>query len=446
MLPELTLPVSFALLLGALEPCFARRRSFVTFCALAAGLCGQVQRRTVCGMLLGAGLAGSWPHDRAHRFFARARWEIDELGLSVARLVVLLLVPPGAAITVVVDDTVFRRAGPRVHGAARQHDGSSPDRGKISYGNCFVTAGIIVALPFCTRPVCLPVLARLNIPARPARRPGKHVARPGSKVAQGCELVTTLAGAFPGRAVHVVADAFYHGPSVKDLPAGVTWTCRLMKNAALYAMAPPKTPGTPGRPKLKGDRLGTPADLAAAASWTPAAVRVYGQDKHIQYADITCLWYGCLHATPVRVIITRDNDGGIALVTTDLATPPAGIIERYAARWSTEQAYADVRNVLGGGQARNRVRPAVERTVPFTMLTSTLVIIWYARHGHQPADIQDRRAAQPWYRTKTEPAFEDMLTKLRRVMITARISGTTRNPPDPRQIQAVLAAWDAAAA
>jgi hypothetical protein len=45
----------------------------------------------------------------------------------------------------------------------------------------------------------------------------------------------------------------------------------------------------------------------------------------------------------------------------------------------------------------------------------TLIIIcWYARHGHHPADIDDRRAAQPWYRTKTESAFEDMLIKLRR--------------------------------
>ena len=50
----------------------------------------------------------------------------------------------------------------------------------------------------------------------------------------------------------------------------------------------------------------------------------------------------------------------------------------------------------------------------------TLIIIWYARHGHDPADIDDRRASQPWYRTKTEPAFEDMLIKLRRTLIAAR--------------------------
>jgi hypothetical protein len=162
VLPEVTLPVSLVLLLGALRPCFTAR-SFVTFCGLAAGLAGQPRRRTVVGMLLGAGLARAWPHDRAHYFFARARWEADELGISVARLAVLLLVPPGAAITVAADDSVFRRSGRTVHGAGWQHDGSSPSRNKITFGTCFVTAGIVVALPFCSRPVCLPVLARLNI-------------------------------------------------------------------------------------------------------------------------------------------------------------------------------------------------------------------------------------------------------------------------------------------
>ena len=52
-------------------------------------------------------------------------------------------------------------------------------------------------------------------------------------------------------------------------------------------------------------------------------------------------------------------------------------------------------------------------------LVHTLTIIWHTRYGHDPADIDDRRAAQPWYRTKTEPAFEAMLIKLRRTLIAA---------------------------
>ena len=74
------------------------------------------------------------------------------------------------------------------------------------------------------------------------------------------------------------------------------------------------------------------------------------------------------------------------------------------------------------------------------------MIIWYARHGHHRSDTGTRRAAEPWYTAKTGPAFEDMLTKLRRTLICARISEGSPAHPDPEQITAVLAAWHAAAA
>jgi DDE superfamily endonuclease len=450
MLPGLTLPASLAVLLGALRPCFTAP-SFRTFCGLAAGLAGQVHRRTVCGMLLGAGLARAWPHDRAHYFFARARWQTDELGLAVARLVVLLLVLPADPVTVAVDDSVFRRSGRKVHGAGWQYDGSSPDRDRISFGTCFVTCGIVVRLPFCTRPVCLPVLARLvpagktTVPAR-ARKRKKAAPLPGTKISAAADLVTQLATAFPGRAVNVVADAAYRGPALRHLPAAVTWTCRLHANAVLYDLAPPRPPGTRGRPRRKGGRLGTPRQLAATTRWTPATVWAYGRDQDMHLADITCLRYGCLDTRTVRVILARDRTGVLALVTTDLTASAATLITRYAARWSIEQAFADARNMLGAGEARNRTRRAVERTVPFALLTSTLVITWYARHGHHRAGPAARRHAQPWYNAKTEPAFEDMLTQLRRTLITARISKGSSAHPTPEQTKEVLAAWHAAAA
>ena len=133
-------------------------------------------------------------------------------------------------------------------------------------------------------------------------------------------------------------------------------------------------------------------------------------------------------------------------MSTEPYASATGLVERYAARWSIEQAFADARNILGAGEARTRVRRAVERTVPFTMLIHPLVVLWYARHGYDPADIENRRQAEPWYPAKAGPAFEDMLTQLRRVLITARISGSSPAHPDPEQITAVLAAWHAAAA
>jgi hypothetical protein len=444
MLPGLNLPASLAGLLVVLRPVFTGP-SFRTFCGLAAGLAGQVRRRTVCGMLAGAGLSRCWPHDRAHYFFARAGWDLDELGVAVARLVAALLVPAGEPLVAAVDDSVFRRSGRKVYGAAWQHDGSSPARNKLSFGTCFVAAGIVVTLPFCTRPVCLPVLARLHVPGKGRARKPRRQAAPASTVSCAAGLVTALAAAFPGRVVHVVADAHYHGPALRHLPQNVTWTTRLPKNAVLFGLAPPRV-RKPGRPPRKGPWLGTPAQLAAAASWTPVTVRIYGRDTAEDLAEVTCLWYGCLDTATVRVILARGAATTLALVTTDLSTPAAVLVERYAARWSIEQAFADARNVLGAGEARTRVRRAVQRTVPFALIVHTLVITWYARHGHDPSDIADRRDAEPWYTTKTGPAFEDMLTKLRRVMICARISGGSGAHPEPEQITAVLAAWHAAAA
>jgi len=174
-------------------------------------------------------------------------------------------------------------------------------------------------------------------------------------------------------------------------------------------------------------------------------VHIYGRDTAGDLAEITCLWYGCLDVITVRVILARDADTTLALVTTDLAAPAAALAGRYASRRGIEQAFSDARTVPGAGEARTRARRAVQRTVPFAMLVHTLVITWYARHGHDPAGITARRADQPWYTAKTEPALEDMLTTLRRTMICARISGGSAAHPEPEQITAVLAAWHAAA-
>jgi hypothetical protein len=125
MLPDVTLPASLSALLAVFAPCFTAP-SFRTFCALACGFLGQTGKRTVCGMLTGAGLSRIWPHDRAHSFFSRARWDPDDLGLAAARLVVAMLVPAGQPVTAAIDDTLFRRRG-------ISHAGPTQDRDRTSH-------------------------------------------------------------------------------------------------------------------------------------------------------------------------------------------------------------------------------------------------------------------------------------------------------------------------
>jgi len=226
MLPDATLPVPASVMnvLAVFAPLFTAP-SFRTFCGLACGFLAQTGRRTVCGMLTGAGLARLWPHDRAHWFFARARWSADDLGLAAAKLVVALLVPAGAPVVVAIDDTLFRRRGKKVWAASWFHDGSAPGPAKTGYGNNWVVAGVVCRLPMVRRPVAIPVLAKLVIK-------GTNSA---SRLWLARRMAEAIAGALPGRDIHVVADSAYAGQELKGLPPGITWTTRLRKDARLFA-------------------------------------------------------------------------------------------------------------------------------------------------------------------------------------------------------------------
>jgi hypothetical protein len=435
MLPGVSLPISLRRLLEAFAGCFTAP-TFEVFCALSVGLIAQTGRRTVCGMLTGAGLAQTWSHHRAHRFFSTARWSVDQIGLTVLDLVLAHLVVDGTDLLLAVDDTAHRRRGKQVHGVGWIHDGSAPSRTKLAFGHRWVVVGIIVVVPLVSRPLCLPVLCR--------RWQGKGTA---STVDLAREMVTIIAGRVAGRGIHVVADAAYHGNRLRGLPAQITWTTRLPRNAVLAHRAPPPT-GRRGRPRLQGERIGTPMQAAADAVWQAVVVARYGRIDTVRIAVLDCLWYGVFGPQPVRMVLVRDRDTGpiLALVTTDLVVTPTDLVARYAARWAIEVTFFDTRQTLGVGQARNRTEQAVARTWAFGMYVYSLVALWYALHGHRAGIVAQRRIQAPWYLSKTDPSFADMLTALRRTIIAARFTGSRPAQPTNAEIRQVQRAWALAAA
>jgi DDE superfamily endonuclease len=436
MLPVGTVPASLLAVLEIFRTCFTTP-SFTTFTALVTGMIAQTGRRTVTGMLTGARLSTVWPHDRVHRFFSRARWDVDRVGLVLASVIVSRLTPPEAAIGVAVDDTLFKRYGKKIFGAAWQYDGAATGPKPVGRGTCFVVVCIVVDLPFMTRPVALPVLARLWRPKQDT-----------TKIGIAAELVGLLAAAFGGRRIDVVADGAYHGKPLRNLPTNVSWTCRIPTSAVLYELAPPYTGR--GRPRLKGERFGTVKELAMRAVYTTHRMRRYdrGVEKTVRIAEVTCLWYGSFHARTVRVIFVRNDRDmlEIALVTTDLNASVADLVQRYAARWSIEVTFEEARQHLGVGQAENRTRAAVERTIPFGLYVYAITVVWYALYGYHPADVAEHRARSPWYGCKTAPSFQDMLVKLRRTIIAARFIPNHAGQLTDHEITTVRLAWAAAAA
>jgi hypothetical protein len=270
-------------------------------------------------------------------------------------------------------------------------------------------------------------------------------------------MAELIAVRYPDRRVHVVGDAAYVGEHLRGLEGQITWTSRLKVTSVLHELPPPRT-GRSGRPRTKGARLGTATDVAtiatARAMWRDARVRRYGRTDAVQITEVICLWYGSFHSRTVRVVLVRDNKPrtrnrddrgyGLPLVTTDLESAAEDLVARYASRWGIEQAFADARQVIGVGEARNRLPRAVERTVPFGLTCLSLVTVWYALHGHSPDDALVHRARARWYTTKTEPSYDDMAIKLRRVIIAARFHNPRAQQATPEETRAVLAAWAAA--
>jgi hypothetical protein len=312
------------------------------------------------------------------------------------------------------------------------HDGSAQGPVKTGFGNNWAVLAVVVRLPLLSRPVAVPVTAKLVIK--------------GTNSKSRLWMAERLAAALPGRQVRVVADSAYAGGELKTLPAGISWTTRLRKDAALHGLPPERT-GRPGRPRVKGDRLPSLAKLAAAAEFSQVTVTRYGKTETVGAAGLTCLWYSVFGTRPVTVVIVRDRPGAgfsIALVTTDTAATAEQIIERYSSRWSVEVAIEDSKQVFGAGQARNRTAAAVERTVPFQIACQAVAVTWYATAGHDPADLRERRAFAPWYTTKAEPSTADMAAKLRRVIIAARFKASRPDQPTSQELSVLrLAREDA---
>jgi hypothetical protein len=331
-----------------------------------------------------------------------------------------------------IDETLTRRRGPKVFAASWWHDGSAAGATKISYGNSWVVVAIVVTVPFCRRPIALPILFALCV------KGGR------SKPDLGRDLLDQIAEAFPTRTIHLVGDAAYGAGHFAGLGHHMSITTRARSNAVFHHPTPAST-GKRGRPRLRGERIGTPTDIANHATknntWVDTLINRYGTTITAQTTEITGLWFGVWRTDPVRVILVADSHRktttkkgyDIAIVTTDMTATAAEIVARYASRWSIEVCFHDGKNITGVGETQNRVEKAVQRSVPFTFMAQTITVLWYTINANPETQIADRRRNAPWYTTKTDPSTTDMLYALRDTLTTHRINTTTPGHATPEQ-------------
>jgi hypothetical protein len=114
---------------------------------------------------------------------------------------------------------------------------------------------------------------------------------------------------FPAQVAQLVMDGAYATKRGAGLPDRVTVTSRMRSNAAVFALAPPRTEaraaGAQGRP------AGDPRPAGRECRLAP--VTITGPDRRTRVEHIwhtTCLWYGPFHTRPVVVVLIRKPDRG----------------------------------------------------------------------------------------------------------------------------------------
>ena len=239
--------------LELLQP-FQSQMTSPTFASLLTVLAGWVlshRRHTVTGRWTPWGGRCGKHFCAYHRLFAAARWDVEQVGLALAGLILRAFAGGGRG----GGDGVPRRrrhavpadAAARLFGAGMHYDAqltgrrwSNANRSVKSRGHCWVILGVVITFPF--RPghcYCLPVLSRLYLNNKAAAR---HRRAYRTKPQLALEMLGKLCGRVPAAAA---STCWPTAPTagrnlLGELPANCALTCRWILNAALYAPAPPR--------------------------------------------------------------------------------------------------------------------------------------------------------------------------------------------------------------
>jgi hypothetical protein len=414
--------------------------TFATFLSIATGWCLSHRHRYVTELIQSAGAVHRGHHSRYHRFFSNAAWSIDDLFESLAREAVRMFSPYGT-IELGVDDTLCRKRGLTIFGTGMHHDplASSRQRVHVSWGHDWVILSLLVPNPpwSPTKVWALPVGMRLyrnrqgltkgkTGQARPKKRrkppsDPNHRTRPELAV----ELIRRFANQFPDRKMVVSGDSAYGGRSVlQHLPSNVDLISRVASNAALYEPAPPRLPKQKGPARKKGDRLPKMAEWAADETkpWEVLEFDQYGLHAKLQVKTMSALYYKAGKDRLLTIVLVRDTEGGRPdqmFYGTPLGWDVRTILSHYAARWSVEVMHFNAKQLMGLEDPANRTRRAVERTAPLGLALYGLTLIWFDRDGHRSLLFPDR----PWYPSKEEPSYADLLAALRRASWRGQFAG-----------------------
>src|SRR3954451_7935657 len=435
------LPARFAALILTFAPLF-RHRTWRHAEVLLIGAILAPGKRTVTSILRITGLSRERHFVNYHRVLSRARWSGREAARLLLGLLVHTFVPTGPVI-LGLDDTIERRRGKRIaaKGIYRDPVRSSDAHFVKASGLRWLSLMLLAPIPWAARTWALPFLTALAPSERYCRERGQ---RHKTLTDWACQMVLQVRRWLPERELVLAADM---GFAALELLAalsrrGVICITRLRLDAALYKPAPPRRPGTTGRPRTKGARLPTLAEVLTdtATPWQRVIVPGwYGEgDRLVEICSGSAVWHHAgLPVVPIRWVLLRDPHRRFdpqALLCTDLAQDPVQIVRWFVQRWQVEVTFREVRDHLGVETQRQWSDKAIARTTPRRLGLFSIVTLLGTRVGHH-ASL--RVSATAWYHKK-RPTFSDTLAAVRRQFWREQGLLISRHSHEPTKLSPAL--------
>jgi DDE superfamily endonuclease len=257
------LPARFAALILAFAPVFLQRRTWRHAELLLVGAVLAPGKRTVTSLLRIAGLGRERRFTNYHRVLNRVAWSPRAASRILLGLLLDAFAPTGPVV-LGIDDTIERRRGKRIAAKGIYRDPVRSSKGHFvkASGLRWLSLMLLAPIPWAGRVWALPFLTALAPSERYCRQRGRRHKKLTDWARQ---LALQTRRWLPGREVVLVGDSSF---AALDLLAalarrGLTCVTRLRLDAALYEPAPPRKPGTVGRPRAKGARLPSLADVMA---------------------------------------------------------------------------------------------------------------------------------------------------------------------------------------
>jgi hypothetical protein len=438
----LHLPARFATVILPFAAMFVQQRTWRHAQLLLLGALLAPGQRTICAILRMVGLRWERHFVTYHRVLNRAAWR-DRVGTRLLFDLLVARFAPHGPVLLGVDDTIERRRGKRISAKGIYRD---PVRSSKSFfvktsGLRWLSLMLLAPIGWAGRVWALPFLTVLAPSERYCRIRGlRH-----KRLTDWARQVALRARRWlPGREIILVGDSSF---AALDLLAalrhhGMVCVTRLRLDAALYEPAPPRKPGTKGRPHKKGTRLPTLAQVLAdpATSWqTVSVTHWYGTpERRLEICSQTAVWFHSgLSPVPLRWVLLRDPEGQFdpqALLCTDPDREPLQIIGWFVQRWSVEVTFREARDHLGLETQRQWSDRAIARTTPCLLGLFSLVALLGSRLS---THTQRAVAAAAWYR-KTQPTFADTLAAVRKEIWAAQGFSMSRTRSDSRKLPSRL--------